>query len=136
MAIVHSSAFNFADVIQKFLQDYSVDVMTEVTEAIDEVSKETVKKLRAESASQFGGGDYSRGWTRKLENGRLRVFATVYGKKPTYQLAHLLEHGHVTRNGTGRTFRPTPAYVHIEPVEQWAVNEAVDRAVSKLEKRL
>lgn len=136
MAQVHSSAFNFADVAQKFLQDYSNDVFTEVSEAIDEVSKEAVKKLKAESRRQFGNGEYAKGWTRKLEKGRLRVAATVYGKKPTSSLAHLLENGHVTRNGTGRTYKPTPAYVHIEPVEQWAVNEAVDLAVSKLEKRI
>lgn len=136
MAIVHSSAFNFADVVQKFLQDYSVEVMDDVTEAIDEVSKEAVKKLRSDSSAAFGGGDYARGWTRKVEQKRLQVYATVYGKKPTYSLAHLLEHGHVTRNGTGRTYADTPAHVHIEPVEQWAVNEAVDRAVSKLESRV
>lgn len=136
MAMVHTSAFNFYDVVRKFLDDYNVDVYTEVEEAIDEVSKEAVQKLRAESRAAFGKGEYASGWARKLEKKRIRVTATVYGKKPTSSLAHLLEHGHVTRNGTGRTYKPTPAHIHIEPVEQWAVNEAVDRAVSKLEKRI
>lgn len=138
MAMVHTSAFNFYDVVRKFLDDYNVDVYTEVEEAINEVSKEAVQKLRAESRAAFGKGDYAKGWARKLEKKRIRVTATVYGKKETgtSSLAHLLEHGHVTRNGTGRTYKPTPAHIHIEPVEQWAVNEAVDRAVSKLEKRI
>ena len=136
MAVVNSSTFNFAEVVNKFLVQYGYEVMDDVFEAIDEVSKEAVKRLRTESRAQFGSGDYANGWTRTLEKGRLRVYATVHGKKPTYQLAHLLEHGHVTRNGTGRTFKPTPAHIHIEPVATWAADEAVDRAVSKLEKRL
>lgn len=136
MAVVNSSTFNFAEVVNKFLDDYNNDVFYEVSQAIDEVSKEAVNRLRSESRAQFGKGDYASGWTRTIEKGRLRVYATVHGKKPTYQLAHLLEHGHVTRNGTGRTFAPTPAHIHIEPVATWAMDEAVDRAVSKLEKRL
>ena len=136
MAVVNTSTFNFAEVISKFLGHYEIDVMTEVTEAIDEVSKEAVKRLKAESRAQFGSGPYASGWTRTIEHGRLRVYATVHGKKPTYRLAHLLEHGHVTRNGTGRTFDDTPAHPHIEAVATWAADEAVDRAVSKLERRL
>lgn len=135
MAVVHSSKFNFAEVVEKFLRDYGTEVMDDVLETIDKVSKDTVKKLKAESP-QGATGDYAKGWTRKLERGRLRVYATVYGKKPTYKLAHLLEHGHVTRNGTGRTYAPTPAYPHIQKVNDWAQDEAVDKIVQKLEKRL
>lgn len=136
MAVIRSNAFNFQEVVEKFLWDYSVDVFTEVSEAINETSKEAVKKLRTESRAKFGKGEYAKGWTRKLEKGRVRVVATVYGKKPTSSLAHLLENGHVTKNGTGRTFRPTPEHIHIEPINQWAMDDAVDRAVSKLEKRI
>lgn len=137
MAIVKSNAFNFKEVVEKFLWDYNNDVFTEVSEAIDEVSKEAVKRLRQESRAQFGNGDYAKGWTRTVEKGRVRVQATVHGKgKHTSKLAHLLEHGHLTKNGTGRIFRPTPEHVHIEPIATWAADEAVDRAISKLEKRL
>lgn len=134
MAVVNSSTFNFAEVTQHILQNYDNDVYTEVSEAIDEVSKEAVKKLKSESKQKFGNGDYAKGWTRKWEKGRVRVTAIIYGKKPTYQLAHLLEHGHVTRNGTGRTYRRTPAHEHIQQVSDWAQDEALDRAISKLEK--
>lgn len=136
MAVVNSSTFNFRETVRKFLDDYNVDVMTEVYEALDEVSKETVTKLKQTSRQFKGTGKYAKGWTRTLEKGRLKVGAIVHGKKPTYALAHLLENGHVTRNGTGRTFGRTPAHVHIEPVNEWAQNEAINRAVSKLEKRL
>ena len=136
MAVVNSSTFNFRETVRKFLDDYDVDVYTEVSEAIAEVAKETVAKLKQTSRQFKGTGDYAKGWTATIEKGRVKVGATVHGKKPTYALAHLLEFGHVTRNGTGRTFRPTPAHEHIAPVNEWAQNEAINRAVSKLEKRL
>lgn len=136
MAVVKTSAFNFAEVVERFVKNYSFDVLDDVFEAVDEVSKETVTRLRQASRDQFGSGDYAKGWTRKVEKGRLQVYATVYGKKPTYALAHLLESGHVTRNGTGRTYKPTPAYPHIQEVNDWAQDEALDRIVQKLEKRL
>ena len=136
MATINSSSFNFAETVRKFLDDYDNDVYAEVSEAIAEVAKETAQKLKKASRDMFGNGEYAKGWTYKVEKGRLKVGATVYGKKPTYALAHLLEFGHVTRNGTGRTFPRTPAHEHIAPINDWAQDEAVNRAVSKLEKRI
>ncbi len=134
MAVVNSSTFNFAEVVRQFMTDYGYDVMDVVTESIDQVAKETVKKLKAASKKAVGGtGDYAKGWTRTLEKGRLVSFATVHGKKPTYQLAHLLEYGHVTKNGTGRTFPDTPGREHIKPVNDWAQDEAMERIMEKLE---
>ena len=94
---------------------------------------EAVKKLKAESP-KGSTGKYAKGWTRKLDRGRVSAGAVVYGKTAsTYAVAHLLEHGHVKRNGTGRTFGKTQAIVHIEPIEQWAVGELEDRIISKLD---
>lgn len=126
MAVVSSSAFNFAEVIQKYLEDYNGECIEVMTEVIPKVAKEAAKKLRAESPN--GPKGYAKGWTSKTEIGRMRVGARVYGKHGTYQLAHLLEHGHAKRNG-GRT----AAIVHIAPVEQWAIDEATDRIIQGME---
>lgn len=128
MAVINSSKMNFAEVVQDMLKkQYYPDVVEVTTKTIDEVSKETVKKLK--SGSPKGKtGKYAKGWTRKVETGRLTVGATVYGKSGTYQLAHLLEHGHAKRGG-GRT----GSVVHIEPVEQWAIEEAYERIMQRLE---
>ena len=134
--VVNSSKFNFAGEVRAFMRQYEAGITEELTQAISEVSKEAVNKLKQESAAQFGAGKYSKGWRRKMETGRMRVGATVYGAKPTYAMAHLLENGHVSRNGTGRTFDPVPAYVHIAPVEKWATEEAYDRAMRYLENRV
>ncbi len=128
-----SSRFDFEDIYDTYLVRYGVQCLDAVEEAIVEVSQEAVKKLRAESAAQFGRGEYSQGWTRTVERGRLRRIAIVHGKKPTYALAHLLEHGHVSRNGTGRSYGNVKGRIHIEPVAEWAADEAIDRAIQKLE---
>ena len=128
MAVVSSSKMNFAEVVQDMLQkQYYPQAVEVTTQVIDQVSKEAVKKLRQESP-KGSKGKYARGWTRKVETGRMTVGATVYGKTGTYQLAHLLEHGHAKRGG-GRT----SAIVHIKPVEEWAVDEAYSRIMHRLE---
>lgn len=125
MAIVSSSSFNFAEVVQKYLEDYDGECITVMTEEIPKVAKEAAKKLRRESPKV--SGKYARGWTVKVEKGRMRIGATVHGKSGTYQLAHLLEHGHAKRNG-GRVGGKT----HIAPVEQWAIDEATDRIIQRM----
>ena len=119
---------NFAEVVQDMLlKQYYPNVVETTTEVINEVSKEAVKKLKQDSP-KGAKGKYAKGWTRKVETGRLTVGATVYGKHGTYQLAHLLEHGHAKRGG-GRT----ESLVHIAPVEQWAIDEAYERIMHRLE---
>ena len=99
-----------------------------MNEAVEEVAKESAKKLRQTSPKRTG--EYARNWAYQKERGRLVVEATVYGKKPTYRLAHLLEKSHLKRNGQ----RWTPDKTHIEPVAEWAQTEAVNRMYEKLEK--
>lgn len=129
MAVVNSSKMNFADVVQDILQkQYYPQVVEVSTKVINEVSKEAVKKLK-QNSPKGATGKYGKGWTSKVETGRLTVGATVYGKHGTYQLAHLLEHGHAKRGGG----RNVDAIVHIKPVEEWAVNEAYERIIDRLE---
>lgn len=130
MAVVNSSTFNFREVVNRYLNQGYKGIVEAVEEATDEVSKEAVKRLKSESAAKFGNGDYANGWTRTPQKGRFNTLWTVHGLKPTYSLAHLLENGHAKRGG-----ERTKAYVHIEPVEQWAIDEALDRVVRKIEER-
>jgi hypothetical protein len=89
----------------------------ELTISKEEVTKELVANLKMSSPQRKGGqGQYSKSWRIK-RSGNTNI---VYNKE--YQLTHLLEHGHVTRNG-GRT----EAKVHIAPAEEKAVNEFLKR---------
>lgn len=128
--IVNSNKFNFAKVVNEVLKgNWMADgVIPAMNEAVEEVAKESAKKLRQTSPKRTG--EYARNWAYQKERGRLVVEATVYGKKPTYRLAHLLEKSHLKRNGQ----RWTPDKTHIEPVAEWAQTEAVNRMYEKLEK--
>ena len=128
------SADSLADTVRQLLEEYGEDAMDALNESLDEVSKEAVSRLKKASRSAVNGtGEYAKGWTKTVIKGRLASSATVHGKKPTYSLAHLLEHGHATRNGTGRVFQDTPGHEHVDPVNEWAQREIVDRTLSKLE---
>lgn len=124
--VVNSSTFNFYEVVQKYLNDYHGECIDVMTEVIPKVAKDAAKKLKAESPR--GPKGYAKGWAVKVETGRMQIGAKVYGKHGTYQLAHLLEHGHANRNG-GRT----GARIHIKPVEEWAIDEATDRIIERME---
>ena len=113
--------------VKDILQDYSVDVSKAAEEAVQEVSKEATKKLRQTSPKR--SGKYGKGWASKVEKTATTAEATVYGKTGTYQLAHLLEHGHARRGG-GRVNGNT----HIKPVEDWAISEVEKRIREKVER--
>lgn len=110
---------NGLDELENILKDYEIEVTKEVEQAAKEVASEAAKKLRKASPKRKGGGMYAKGWAAKRGEGSGYV---VYGMYGTYQLAHLLEHGHAKRNG-GRT----AAVVHIKPVEDWATEELLSR---------
>lgn len=120
--------FNLERAMRDILQDYSVEVTKAAEEAVTEVSKEATKKLRQTSPKRLG--KYGKGWTGKVEKTATTVEATVYGKTGTYQLAHLLEHGHARRGGG----RNVDGIVHIKPVEEWAISEVEKRIREKVER--
>ena len=106
--------------VEKILDEYVDDVDRKSKECVRKVARSGVKALKGSSPSK--SGKYASGWTSEVEEGRMQATATLYnGKKPG--LPHLLEHGHATRNGTGRVFPPTPAHPHIAAVEETLVNE-------------
>lgn len=112
--------------IQEILTEYGDEVYDVLGKAVDEVSKEAVQKLQAANHFASGGhptGAYAKDWTADdVPTGRLTQKRVVHNEDH-YRLAHLLEKGHVSRNGTGRTFGRVSAYPHIKPVEEWAQKE-------------
>lgn len=119
--------------LQDILAEYGEEVYEVAGTAVDQVSEEAVTKLQ--SSGSFGGtGAYKRDWTSTDEPvGRLKKKRIIHNADH-YRLAHLLEKGHVIRNGTGRTFGRTNAYPHIKPVEEWAIAELPKRVEELIKK--
>lgn len=110
-----------SDAIGDVLETYSKDVTEAIKEAGKTVAKEAVKEIAA--ASRRKSGKYARGWATKIAfDSPFEQRVVIYNKsKP--QLTHLLEYGHAGP-------RPAPAYPHIRPVEQRAI-EKFEKLVEK-----
>ena len=99
---------------------YSRKVAEGLRKAADKVTKEGVERIRA--ASPHRKGRYAEGWARKIERGELTYTVTIHNKSH-WQITHLLENGHATRNGGYVNGTP-----HIKPVEEYAVEEFAKQA--------
>lgn len=121
--------------ISGILSEYAEDIQGNVDQIAEQMGKKGVQALRKEARrvlkpSTTGKSEYTRGWKMQVEKGRLSTTVTIYNEHPG--LPHLLEYGHVTRNGTGRTYAPTPAHAHIAPVEKELVETFEREVVAKL----
>ena len=128
-----SSIETLAADIRKILAEYGDDIAENMAEVTRELGKKGAKAVRAGARSSVKGKDYASGWTSQFEQGRLSSKATIYNRNEPH-LAHLLEHGHVSRNGTGRTFGTVPGREHIAPVEKDLIAEykrQIERAVKE-----
>lgn len=98
--------------IASILSDYGDEVKDSMSEVVKKVTKAGAKALRTQSKQTFGGsGAYAKGWTSAVETGRRSAQGVIYNKDLP-GLPHLLEHGHLNRDGSR-----TPGRVHIATVE-------------------
>ena len=113
----------------KYLQEYKEDIEEDVVETVDEITKAAKEELKQTSPRGKGtrNNPYYKGWAVKLSKRKTGVYHKVIWNKTNYQLTHLLEFGHATRNG-GRT-RAIP---HIRPIEEKYNVEFVDRIKNKI----
>ena len=117
--------------VMRQLLEYTNGVGEIAQESSEKYAKLGAKLLKINSPVQNvkGGGAYARGWRAKRVGSRWVVHNAT-----DYQLTHLLEHGHVSKNGTQRTFGPVGAKVHIKPVEERLIREFVAEVEEAIKK--
>lgn len=104
-------------VLMEYLENYAEDINEDVEDTTNTVIKEAKQEL-VQTSPRSGIArktKYYKGWAIK-NGGRTRkgkYYSKVIWNKTNYQLTHLLEFGHTTRNGDRTTPQP-----HIRPVEQ------------------
>lgn len=108
--------------ISKILTKYTEEVSDSIKEEAIELGNIGADKLKRTSPKRTG--KYGKGWKTTVKSGNNFINVTIHNKN--YQLTHLLEKGHATRNG-GRT----KAQPHIAPVES-EVNQMFVRNVEKI----
>ena len=111
------TADTLADAIKGIMEDYRADVTASLREVVHDVAKKGAEAIRSDSKTKFRDvklpkGRYATGWTAKDADGRLDARSYIYNSKYP-GLPHLLEYGHLNRDGSR-----TPGRPHIEPVEE------------------
>ncbi len=120
------------DAIGEIIKQYSDDVVRDLPESVKKAAKEGVKALKSNAASAVGGTIYKGSFkSKKTASSYGLTEYTIYSTK--YRIAHLLEHGHVIKNGTGRVYGVTAARPHWAPAEEEAAKVLEEEIKKKVE---
>ena len=119
----------FAQAVKDYLEVYVENIGEDVEQTSNEIGKEARDELRQTSPKRKGkhGGQYAKGWAVSKNRKKKNYYTIKVHNKTDYQLTHLLEFEHATRNG-GRT----KAYPHIRPVEEKYKKEFEKRLETKI----
>ena len=107
--------------IEKIIKELQSDVSQALEKISKDVAKEGIAKLKSDSPKR--SGTYAKGWGQTKNKDSI-----IINNKKRGNITHLLEKGHVKRNGG----RVAPRK-HIEPVDEWIQKELVSRIEKELE---
>ena len=119
------------DTLKDYLENYIEDIEEDVKETTKEITKEAVEELKQISPKGHGSrkNPYHKGWTKQAGKQNKGRYTIKIHNKTNYQLTHLLEFEHATRNG-----KMTKAIPHIRPTEE-KYNELYEKRITTVIKR-
>ena len=118
---------NLASEIMKGLEEYSDMATDEVKKEVKKVGR-NIRKAIQENAPVGETKKYSKSWSVKTMKETSNSIELVVHSRNRYQLAHLLENGHVLRQGGRVSARP-----HIGPAEEKGIRELEENIMRKLQ---
>ena len=110
------SISEMATAIEEALTDYADLASDKMKKAVKKSAKTVREDISANAPTDTGA--YAQSWTAKTTKESSHSLEITIHSKDRYQLAHLLEHGHVKRGG-GRT----AAKPHIAPAEEKGIRQ-------------
>ncbi|MCQ4833650.1 HK97 gp10 family phage protein [[Clostridium] symbiosum] len=120
MAVRRVSVDGMAETIAQSMGEYA-DLSNEVMKrSVTEVSRSVKKDIQANAPVRTG--KYKKSWAAKKVQEDANSLTMAVHSRDRYQIAHLLEHGHVKRGG-GRV----QAIPHIAPAEQRGAEELMEK---------
>ena len=125
MDSVKVTADTLGATIAESLQEFSDEKMKEIKEILSEKAKELAENIKKDSPKRPGGGRYAKGWTATKEHEDNLNISYVVHNKTDWQLTHLLENGHMNRDGSR-----TEGIPHIEPNCQ-KIESEIDKEIAK-----
>ena len=108
------SVDDLANAIQDELEKYRQDVTNGVKKSVRDAAKQCRDEIK--DASPVRTGRYRKGWRASTAYESAEDIRIMVHNKTDYQLTHLLEKSHLTRDGVKRT----KAIPHIAPAEKRA----------------
>ncbi len=117
--------------VMKALTEYKEDIEEDVKDTTDTLTKEAVTELKQTSPQGHGTrkNPYYKGWSRQKGKENKGKYTVKIHNRTNYQLTHLLEFGHATRNG-----KTTKAIPHIRPLEE-KYNKLYEEKITTVIKR-
>ena len=113
------SVEEFDNVLALILDEYAREVSENLEKDIRAVAKQCKEELR-ETSPQSGRNveHYADGWSYRLKSDHYGHISAVVKNNAKPGLTHLLEKGHVARNG-----KPVAGTPHIKPAAEHAAEE-------------